>query len=261
MNKKSSKTISPSYAVPALEKGILILEEIANAAVPLSLADLAQLLGKSRQELFRMLNCLVAMGYLRRDDLSGKYALTLKLFELSRLHSPIEKIKEASRLPLQKLVQTIRESVHLSLLSEGLLNVFYQIESPEKLRLTCEIGSSFDPFQTSSGKVLLSRLKPEMQLLALEKSLEWLKQNKVQKVKFLETLNSIAKKKIYIQNSDMIEGIEDRVIPIESPHFQFRVALAVNRFHQRIGAVHPQKIDEALFTAQKEILQALGIPL
>ncbi len=251
----------PSYSAPALEKGLLILEKISTSSVPLSLAELAPLLKKSRHELFRMLNCLEAMGYLRREEISGKYGLTFKLFELTRNHNPIEKIKEAARIPLQKLTEKIRESVHLSLISDGLLNVFFQLESPEKIRLNCETGSSFDPLQTSSGKVLLSRLKPEQRTYSLEKSKIWNAASALQKGRILSNLDGISQKNIYVQSSDLIEGIEDRILLIESPHSELRVALAVCRFRQRLGATPVKFIDQALLIAQNEIQKNLGIDI
>ena len=71
---------TPNYPVPALEKGLDIVETLAAAAVPQSLAELADALDRSSSELFRMLNCLERRGYVKRDGSSGKYALTLRLY-------------------------------------------------------------------------------------------------------------------------------------------------------------------------------------
>ena len=62
------------YSVPAMEKGLDLLEALAGSAVPLSLAELSRDLGKGSSELFRMLNCLEARGYVARDFTSSKYA-------------------------------------------------------------------------------------------------------------------------------------------------------------------------------------------
>jgi DNA-binding IclR family transcriptional regulator len=57
-----------SYPVPALEKGLDLLEFLSAQGVPQSLADLARGLGRSASEIFRMLNCLERRGYIGRDD-------------------------------------------------------------------------------------------------------------------------------------------------------------------------------------------------
>ena len=55
-----------SYPVPALEKGLDLLEFLSAQRVPQSLNDLARGLGKSPSEIFRMLNCLERRGYIVR---------------------------------------------------------------------------------------------------------------------------------------------------------------------------------------------------
>src|SRR5438132_9562252 len=100
----------PHYPVPALEKGLDVLESLAAAAVPQSLAELAAQLERSSSELFRMLNCLERRGYIVRDPLAGKYGLTLKLYTLAHAHSVMEKLLHAAATPMQALTEKMRES-------------------------------------------------------------------------------------------------------------------------------------------------------
>ena len=74
---------TPTYAAPALEKGLDILELVCRNETPLSQKDIARLLGRSVGELYRMVNCLVDRGYLANVD--EKYTVTTKLFELAHL--------------------------------------------------------------------------------------------------------------------------------------------------------------------------------
>ena len=89
----------PKYAVPAVEKALDVLELLSEQAVPMTQAQLCRALGREPGELFRMLSALEARGYLRRED-SGGYVLTLKLFELSRTHSPHEQLLRAAATPM-----------------------------------------------------------------------------------------------------------------------------------------------------------------
>jgi uncharacterized membrane protein len=68
---------APQYAVPALEKGLDIVEYLADQAVPMTQSQLARALNRQPGELFRMLACLEGRGYVRRDPTNGGYALTL----------------------------------------------------------------------------------------------------------------------------------------------------------------------------------------
>ena len=89
------KKKSPDYHVPALEKGLDILEALAFAPVPLSHSDLARSLDRTSSELFRMLSTLEKRGFIEKDPISGKFHLTLRLYELAHTHSPVEKLLAA----------------------------------------------------------------------------------------------------------------------------------------------------------------------
>lgn len=143
-----------SYPVPALEKGLDLLEFLSAKGVPQSLNDLARGLGRGPGEIFRMLNCLEKRGYIGRDD--GRYRLTLKLHQLAHTHSPVERILRAAERPMRDLALELRESVHLSVISGDSLVVLAQFESPDPRRLSIEVGCKFPPLETCSGRLLLA---------------------------------------------------------------------------------------------------------
>src|SRR5882672_9874048 len=156
----------PSYAAPALEKGLDLLEALAAGPGDRSQADLARELGRSASEIFRMLNCLERRGYIVKDAASGRYRLTLRLYELAHTHTPVDQLLHAAEGPMRDLAAGIRESVHLSVLSGGKLLVLSQVESQNRTRVSVEIGGRFPVVLTASGRVLLAHL-PQDDLRAL----------------------------------------------------------------------------------------------
>ncbi len=151
------------YAVPALDKSLDILEALAAAQVPQSLAELSRTLKRTPSELFRMLNALERRAYIGRDAISEGYSLTLKLYELAHTHSPVEQLLRAALVPMQDLARSIRESCHLSILNGRYLTVIAQAESPEPVRLSVEVGFRVAPLTTASGKVLIAALEASEQ--------------------------------------------------------------------------------------------------
>ena len=105
-----------------------------------------------------MLTTLERRGYIRRDPLTGAYGLTLRLFELSHTHSPLQGSRRAAASPMRTLTETIRESRHLSVIEREHLVVLVQEESPARVRLSVEIGCAFPLLHTVSGRVLLAHL-------------------------------------------------------------------------------------------------------
>lgn len=152
------------YSVPALDKGLNILEALSQSRVPLSIIDLATQLGRTRSEIFRMLDNLEQRAYIMRDPASGAYSLTLRLYELAHTHTPVDQLLTAAYRPMYYLSQAIRESCHLSVLSRDMLVVVAAAESPEPVRLSVEVGYRVSPLLTVSGRLLVSFLgKAEQQ--------------------------------------------------------------------------------------------------
>src|SRR5919205_3273365 len=134
---------APGYQAPALEKGLDILESLATGGVPRTQAQLARILGRGPNELFRMLVILERRGYIQRDPASGAYSLTLRLFELSHAHSPYQALTHAATRPMRELSDTVRESCHLGVLVHGALLVLAQEEAARRYRLSVEVGRTF----------------------------------------------------------------------------------------------------------------------
>lgn len=82
-------TDQSQYKAPALEKGLDILELLSAQAVGLNQKEIAQALGRSVNEIFRMLVCLKNRGYITQTEGSDRFELSLKMFELSHQHSPL----------------------------------------------------------------------------------------------------------------------------------------------------------------------------
>jgi len=151
-------TAKIKYSVPALDKGLDILEALAVAQVPQSLTDLSKVLKRTSSELFRMLDALEKRAYIGRDVISDGYFLTLKLYELAHTHSPVDHLLRAAALPMRELAESICESCHLSILNGRFLMVIAQAESPEPVRLSVEVGYQALPLTTASGRLLVSML-------------------------------------------------------------------------------------------------------
>lgn len=224
MASKPQKKATPSYSVPALEKGLDIIESLAASPAPLSLAELARDLNRGSAEIFRMLVCLERRSYLRRDAHSGKYALTLRLFELAQAHSPLKALLTVARDPMRAVTEALGESCHLSVIERSKLLVIAREESPERIRLSIEVGSSFNPKNTASGRLLLD-----------------------------ETIEVVTAR------DETIEGVDDVVVRIGRPGGAVHAALAVSWLRSRKGAKKSAVVLAALRTAAKTIHQSLGI--
>ncbi len=249
----------PHYPVPALEKGLDIIEALAAAVVPQSLAELAVQLDRSSSELFRMLNCLERRGYITREPLSGKYGLTLKLYTLAHAHSIIDKLLHAALPPMKELTEKVRESCHLSVLDHGKLVVVAQEESPERVRLSIEVGGVFDPALTASGRLLLAQLdEPECAaVLAHSKAGRELTGRSL--TAFKDTLAEVRRSGLSAAESETIEGVRDLAVLVGNPAVGISGALAVTRLLRRGQRGDEGAVIEAMRATAAAITKSLGL--
>lgn len=205
----SSEERRQKYSVPALEKGLDIIERLADEAVPVTQSQLARALGRQPGELFRMLACLEGRNYVRRDTATGGYMLTLKLFELSRIHSPYEALLTVARPYMRQLSDTVRESCHLSVLNRDQVVVLAQEESPKPFRLSVEVGSVHSPVRTTSGRLLLASLPEGQRKEVLAKNEEWARLGKAERRALEERLAKIAEEGVSISIGERFKGGAD----------------------------------------------------
>lgn len=256
---RDSKARSPNYRVPALEKGLDILEALSSAAVPQSQADLARTLDRSASELFRMLTCLEERGYIRRDEVSNKYQLTLKLYELGHTHSPHEQLLLAARGPMRAVAEELGESCHLGMLRDDRLVIFAQEESPEPIRISVEVGRAFPALLTASGRLLLSQLSAHELAVRLQASHEFLALDEEERAELNETLRRIRKDEYVVADSGLVMGVRDTSVLIGNPRIGFAATLAVPVLMTRGRTIDQDAIIATLKRHAADITGKLGL--
>ena len=92
-------TRTPSYSLLTLEKGLRVLELVADNAGDIGLTQLSAQLDKSTTVIFRILRTLVGLGYLNQDPRTKRYSLGLRVWELSE--------KAVARLDIVERIQPI----------------------------------------------------------------------------------------------------------------------------------------------------------
>ena len=249
----------PAYPVPALEKGLDLLEALAAAAVPQSLAGLAARQARSSSELFRMLNCLQRRGYVTRDPVSAKYGLSLKLFALAHGHSVADKLLAAARGPMRALTERVRESCHLGLLERGRLLVVAQEECPEAVRLSIEVGGRFDPVATASGRLLLAHLAPAERAAAVAASPGGRRLTAPGRARLEAELARVRRRGVSIAESETVEGVRDVAVLVGRPAAGPLAALTVTRLRRRRGGADDAAVQAAARAAARAITAALGL--
>lgn len=249
------------YAVPALEKGLDIIEHLAEQAIPITQSQMARALNRQPGELFRMLACLEGRGYLRRDPTNGGYLLTLKLFQLARIHSPFEALVAAARPFMRALSDEVRESCHLTVIQNDQVLVLAQEESPNPFRLSVEVGSIHSPLRTNSGRLLLSAQSPERLEAMLARMPDWQAMSKTAQAEWRKGLESIRESGSARSVGERFMGSADIGVLVGEPGAPLQAALTIASLINADGKVDMERLLPPLFQAAQMITDAAGLRL
>lgn len=144
------------YKAPALEKGLDILETLAHEEVGLTQKEIAARIGRSVNEIFRMLSVLVRRRYVELRPDSDLYTLTTRMFELAHRHPPMKQLISEALPLMRQAAERTKQSCHLTIFHEGALLAVAQVDSPEPLGYHVHAGARFEFLETSSAHVLLA---------------------------------------------------------------------------------------------------------
>ncbi len=223
----NSSANPPNYEVPALDKGLDIIEVLSFSAIPLSQIEIARRLGKTVSQVFRMITCLEKRGYIYKDPESSVYSLTLKMYQLVNHHPPVEKLLRTATGPIMDLVNKIEESCHLSVMNGSQVVILSQHDSPKRVSVHVRTGASISLLESNSGRVLISSLVRSEQESLLRLDPQFKKLTKKAKVELFAQLDEIKKDgHLYIQ-SYSVSGIIDLSVPVLSSSGEAIAALTV----------------------------------
>jgi DNA-binding IclR family transcriptional regulator len=226
-SKTASRKSRRDYAVPALDKGLDVLEQLAAAASPLSLSEIARAIGQTPSAVFRLLNRLEGRSYVTRDPESGQYSLSLKLLELAHTYPPVEHLTRVAGRFMRELADSVRESVHLSVLDHGRLVVLMDVASPLRVRFAHQVGSQFSPIRTNSGRLLLAYLNPEELDTYLSQDPEHAALPRAKQDSIHEQLKSIRRNRYAVSFSEERVGMKDIAVLVGNPAVGSTAALAI----------------------------------
>jgi len=147
-------------SVPALEKGLKILEVLSQCQDFLTMSQIAKAMDYKVSEIQRMVEYLNQNKYINKNNQGGFY-LSSRFFSLSsRIDFHHILVSRATPLMNQFAIQS-EESIQLSVLMDRELRLLVHIDSIKELRLSIKPGM-FNPMDSTSGQMLISYL-PEIQ--------------------------------------------------------------------------------------------------
>jgi len=139
--------------VPALERGMRLLEWMALQEHPVTLTQIAQGLALGVAEVQRPVACLEEMGYLRRLP-SGGYELSGRLFGLASLQPAVTRLRIAAEPVMVEFARQTGHSIHLSVPDGDAAMMILDVPGGGLVRISLRPGARFGIEDTVSGAML-----------------------------------------------------------------------------------------------------------
>ena len=139
-----------------LVKGLQVLASLAVHPEISGVTELAAHLNLTKSNTHRLLQTLTTCGYVRNVNQSGKYELTLKLWELGTAIADRLDIAHYAEEGMRCLSTRCRETIHLSVLEGDQVMYLDKIDSPQPVRAYSRVGGRAPAYCVATGKALLA---------------------------------------------------------------------------------------------------------
>jgi DNA-binding IclR family transcriptional regulator len=246
---------SPKYRAPALDKGLDILELLAKAVAPLTIAEISEGVGRSRGEIFRMLQVLEERDYISRPDGEGAYSITPRLFRLGMEQPPVKSLVETALPVMHRLAEEIDQSCHLVVPSQEQIVVIARVDPPGEIGLVVRVGHRRPISHSASGYVLLAWQDDETRerwfktMIAHEPNLRRLP---------IETaIRDIRDAGVATIPSQVVDGVTDLSVPVIE-HDHAVCAMTIPFIERRGSSVNMATTTRLLIKAAEEVSHLLA---
>jgi DNA-binding IclR family transcriptional regulator len=226
------------YRAPALDKGLDILELLAEQPQGLTRAEIVKEMDRSASEIYRMLERLVVRQYVTRSLSGDRYALSLKLFALANRHPPINRLVNQALPVMDEFARRAEQSCHLGVYDRGNVLITAQINSPRGWSFSLQRGARVGLLDTASGHVLLafSDASDTERMRAEHTSVEG--EVPITEARLQDTLDGIRTQGYLERDSQQSFGVVDISFPILGPDHSALAALTcpyIRRIDTHIG--------------------------
>jgi DNA-binding IclR family transcriptional regulator len=151
-------TSDDKYLVPALQRGLELLEQFNRTTPTLTGADLARNMGLPRASVFRILHTLERSGFVERVGESSSYKLGIGVLRLGFEFLASMELTEYGRPVIEKLRDTTGYSAHL-VVRDG-RDVVFVVKAAGRSAMfhSIQVGARLPAHATVLGRLLLSDL-------------------------------------------------------------------------------------------------------
>ncbi|MGB7572757.1 MAG: helix-turn-helix domain-containing protein, partial [Thermodesulfobacteriota bacterium] len=130
-----------TYSAPSVKKAFQILSAISDASNGLGISDLAKQLKIGKSTVHGITSALEELGVLVRDPHHKKYSVGYALLELGRRAHTRIKLRDVARIPMERLMEKVGETVFLGIMNGDHITILDVVESHHEMKITSPPGT------------------------------------------------------------------------------------------------------------------------
>jgi IclR family transcriptional regulator, acetate operon repressor len=144
-------------------KAFSVLEVVSRNPQPTSMSEIVRLTGMTKPTAHRIVNLLIEMGFMQRDEFDGGFIEGDSLVGLAHRILAAAAPRSLRHTILKRMSELVGETCNYGVLSGGEVIYLDRVEGKWPLGLRFDAGSRVPAHCTAIGKLMLSRL-PEREL-------------------------------------------------------------------------------------------------
>lgn len=150
------KAAPGASSVRALERTLQLIEVFARSRSPYSITDLAEAVSLPVSTVHRLVQSLMALGYVTQHTQSKRYGVGRGIAELSRAMLLKHEYSQHAEPHLERLVAETGETASLATLYGASAIYLNQVESPAMMKVSNPVGTPIPLHSSAVGKVFLA---------------------------------------------------------------------------------------------------------
>jgi len=202
-----------AYSAPALEKGLDIIELLAERGVPMSARQIADDLGRSKSEIFRMVRVLEARDYLCRELDGDALMLSNKLFGLGMKTARARALVTIAAPIIDRFADDVGQAAHLVVAHRCETVVIIASSGSADMNFSLKLGYRRPLADAHSGLVLMAFQTPQLRQTMIDESLG-LMHIPPDRAHLTAELDAVHKAGSLVRQSRDILGITDLCCPV-----------------------------------------------
>jgi IclR family KDG regulon transcriptional repressor len=210
-SKYSNRTESKSVV-----RAVQIIEYLSLSSDQPSIRSMARALGCGASTLHRYLATYKGLGYVRQNQVTGRYELTLKFAWLASKVMENLEVSQAGHPLMEDLTRITGQTTHLAVLENEEMVYVAKIDGNEAVNMRSRIGSRAFVHSTAAGKAMLAFLSRERrrEIVQRLKLVQLTPRTVVSKQQLSHELDLIAKRGYAIDDEENEVGIRCVGAPI-----------------------------------------------